>query len=170
MNHDSGMISRRAALAGLAAGALITPAAAQAVRLRAVSVDASPLAQGGAVSYARAVSLYLGSSLRIVFADRVDPSAKGAPTLVARVNTLTLSSFAGGSGRLGRTGADGGNDYLDGTGLLVGPGGAAAGTYPVLAVLDAASAGPWNAPNIDSLRMEALCNQFAWWLRRRMGA
>ena len=168
-NHFSGL-SRRAALAGLGASALAFPARAQGagLRLRAVSVDISALARGGVPFYARTVDLCLAGSMRRVFADIL--GAGNGPTLVARVNSVRLGAFAGGPRRRIFGNSDGGNDSLDGAGLLIAPGGAVSGTFPVLSVLDPASAGSWYASDIDSLRMQALCDHFAWWLRRKMGA
>ena len=172
MSDHTHVFSRRAALMGLGASALALPARAQGagLRLRAVTVDSSPLTRRGADTFARGVDFYLAGSMRRAFAGLIDAGSRGAPTLVARVETISLSAFAGGDGRRSRSGAGGGNDYLDGAGLLIAPGGAVSGTFPVLSVLEAASAGAWNAPDIDSLRMQALCDHFAWWLRRKTGA
>ena len=166
-------LSRRSALAILGAAPLAAaPALAQAraVRFRSVSVDTSPIAQRGATSYARAVSLYLTSSMRRIFAGRIDPSLRDAPTLVARVESVTLSANVGGSnGGFGPT-SGGNNDNLDGAGLLIGPGGGVQARYPILSVLDAEAAGPWYGPDADAHRLEALCDHFAAWLRRKTEA
>ena len=174
MSHETSVISRRTAFAGLAGFAALglpSLAASQgAVQwLRSVSVDTSPISNRGAFAYGRAVNLYLTSALRRTFADRIDPRAKGAPALVARIESVTMTTFVGGNRSRFDGGASGNNDYLDGAGVLIGPGGAARARYPVLSVLDAASSGSWNSPDVDAQRLAALCDHFAWWLRRTMG-
>ena len=162
-------LSRRQALAALAGAASLAafPARAAVGSLRAISVDASAIARHGAPGYARIVERQLAASLARTFADRLDPRDRNAPALVARIDSVYLSDYAGGNrGRYGAA-SSGDNDYIDGVGVLLG--GGAQGTYPILSVLDASSTGPWHAPDVDSRRLAALSDHFAWWLRRKMG-
>jgi hypothetical protein len=183
-------IPRRAALGLLvsaAAGAAWSvgrsaPAAAQALgptpfgggtalpaglRFHDVVVDASRLARLGNEAGAAAVTRDLTHQLHQVFADLMVPHGTGGATLVAKISSLYLADYTGSRAYNGRNGG-GGNDNLDGVGI-VSSGGQVLAEVPILSVLTPSYSGAWYLPDIDQRRVVSICHHFAWWLRREMG-
>ena len=170
-------LTRRTALLALAATPALAaafPAFAQVpgaspaagLRIRSVVVDATRVAALGNPDGADRLAVVLARQMRKVFADLIVPNATDA-TLVARISSLYLVSYAG-SGTFGRRGSGGGDDSLEGVGIVT-AGGRAVSQTSVLAVLDPGYSGPWYLPDIDERRLESIAYQFAWWLRREMG-
>ncbi len=100
--------TRRAILMGWAAGGIVsalsgraraapspTPEAMAGLRFRAVVVDTSRLAALGNPTTAELIGQELGGQARQIFADRLAPGDPRAPTLVIRIHTISLSSYAG---------------------------------------------------------------------------
>lgn len=157
-----------AALLALLGG--IAPAPAQDFgRLGGVSVDVRPLQAYARGSQTQALRADLTEALQRSFADRL---VRGCPTLVVRVNGLSLTPYAGGEG-FGRgcsLGGGGATDYLDGEALLVGRGGEILARHPQLSALPASSGGAWYDPASERRRVAALAEHYAQWLRRRLPA
>lgn len=169
--------TRRAILMGWAAGGIVsalsgraraapTPEAMAGLRFRAVVVDTSRLAALGNPTTAELIGQELGGQARQIFADRLAPGDPRAPTLVIRIDSISLSSYAGDRYR-GR-GGSANTDYLEGAGL-VSAGGRVISATPILSALDANYSGAWYLPDIDQRRIASISHHFAYWLRREMG-
>lgn len=145
-------------------------AAVGGLHFRAIRVDASPIAAHSLPNYARYVESAVMARASGVFADRLTPGDRRAPTLVLRVDSLTISGD-GGFSRRGRAASAFGdvNDYLEGEGLVVAPGGAVLGRYPVLSSLNASYSGSGYLPGADERRVSNIGWHFASWVRRNMG-
>lgn len=166
-------ISRRTvlrALAALPAAALAGCVSTQAqttVYSRLV-VDVSPMRALGAGPWADLFQTALTQAMAREFAGRIVPGERSAPILMARINSVSLNSFAGGGGgdlRFG--GGEASNDYVDGEVMVV----AASGRevlerHPILSAIPSGTAGAWYLPDIDQRRYIALANQFAGWAKR----
>ena len=137
-----------------------------ALRFRAVVVDTSRLAALGNPTVAELIGQELGSQARQTFADRLTPGDARAPTLVIRIDSISLASYAGDSYRAPAGSAD--TDYLEGAGL-VSSGGRVLSATPILSALDAGYSGAWYQPDIDRRRIASISHHFAYWLRREMG-
>jgi hypothetical protein len=161
-------VDRRTAL-GLLAGAMAlgaAPVAAQpAAAYSRIRVDVSRLRQQGLGDYASFIAATLDRSLRRAFAGRI--GQRNAPTLVVRITTIQLASYAGGEGGSWRWGGGGGSssDYLDGEALVV-RGETVVHRHPQLATLPASSGGAWYRPDNEQRRAILLCDAYAQWLAR----
>ena len=88
--------SRRAVMAALLvslAGSRAAGAQTAAARFRAVRVDVAPLVAIGGRGPAEVIAGILPGKLAESFADLLAPADTRAPTLVARIDRITLSSF-----------------------------------------------------------------------------
>jgi hypothetical protein len=165
-----------AALAAAAVGGCVTsrdvplPAGeAAALRLRSVRVDAGPLRARGLAPWADQVRAAMQPELETLFAARLAPGDRQADTLVARVDSISLASWAGGGGGdrwFGGGGSD--TDYMEGYALVIGANGAERARYHILLALPASSAGAWYRPDIDNRRIAGLARTFAGWAHRRV--
>ncbi len=150
--------------AGLAislAGPVPRPLAAQTAsgpRFAAVRVDASGFAAKGMRNFANRIEQTLAPQLRRVFADRMG----GGATLSVAINSVEMANYAGYEFPPDNF------DWMGGVGRVV-AGGKVVAEYPLTVNISASASGPFNLPNIDSLRVNALCNQFAIMLRQQMG-
>lgn len=161
---------------GLAAPAALAqtlaPADIAGLHFRAIRVDASALAARRLPNYARQIEAALTPRATAVFADRLAPGDHRAPSLVLRVDSLTISGDGGFSRRgRGRGASAFGdvNDYLEGEGLVIAPGGAVLGRYPVLSSLNASYSGSSYISGSDERRISNIGWHFASWVRRNMG-
>ena len=156
-----------------AAGAqTLAPGAVAGLHFRAIHVDASAIAARSLPNYARHVEAAVLRRARDVFADRIVAGDSHAPTLVLRVDSLTISGDGGFSRRgRGRAASSFGdvNDYLEGEGLVIAPGGAVIGRYPVLSSLGASYSGSTYISGSDERRVSNIGWHFASWVRRNMG-
>ena len=156
-----------------AAGAqTLAPGAVASLHFRAIHVDASAIAARSLPNYARHVEAAVLRRARDVFADRMAAGDSHAPTLVLRVDSLTISGDGGFSRRSrGRAASAFGdvNDYLEGEGLVIAPGGAVIGRYPVLSSLGASYSGSTYISGSDERRVSNIGWHFASWVRRNMG-
>ena len=162
-------LTRRSALAGLASGCAVVTAGAWAQvpggRFGRVAVDVGPLVGRGGGASAGLIAQLLPAKLASVFADRLAPGEKRLPTLVARIDTLFLSSF----GETRAPGIDslGTMDSMEGAGLVV-VGRKTISITPLRVTLPASYSGAYYLPDIDQKRIDSLCFSFASWLGREM--
>ena len=142
------------------------------LRFRAVRVDASAIAARSAPNYARRIETAVTLRAQEIFADRLAPGDRRAPTLVLKVDSLIISGDGGFSRRQRSRGASAFgdvNDYLEGEGLVVAPGGAVIARYPVLSSLGASYSGSTYISGADDRRISNIGWHFASWVRRNMG-
>lgn len=160
------LVARRGFIAGAAAVAVVPSARAQAqaARFSALRVNAAPLAARGAAGAAALIERIMPEKLRIVFGDIVAPGARGLPVLVARIDTLSLIGLA--DTRPG-TLYSMQQDTMSGAGLVV-AGRTVTAVTPLHVNLPPGYSGTWYLPDIDTRRIDSLCYQFAYWLRREM--
>ncbi|MCW6511147.1 hypothetical protein [Lichenifustis flavocetrariae] len=165
-------LSRRRFLAGatLAAAGLPLRAWAQEtapsapVRFSAVRVDAGPLAARGGGMSAAMIQRVLPGKMKEIFADLLVPASHQAPLLVARIDTLYLSGYAD---AISPGAALQSLDSMDGAGLVV-MGRQVQASTRLHVTLPASYSGAYYLPDIDARRIDSLCTQFAYWLRREM--
>jgi hypothetical protein len=156
-----------------AAGALAPPAFARPVRAAATAATAAPLV----VDVSRLRALGLGPSADLVQNTVVDElRSRPLPTsgrLVVRIDSLSLSAFAGpdGAGGGGGDGNGGGGnfDYMQGEGLVIGPGGEVLRRIPIVMSTPSSSGGPYYLPDVDQRRLMELSRNFARWVERGLG-
>lgn len=144
----------------------LSAADAAALRLRSVDVDVEPLVARGLTPWATLVRSTMKPELNRLFAPRLTPGDKRADRVVARVDSVFLTSWAGGGGDdswFGSTGSD--SDYMEGYALVISPDGAERARYHILLALPASSAGAWYLPDIDNRRVMGLSRVFARWVR-----
>lgn len=163
------VVARRAFLAGsaaviVAAGDVWAQAQQAAARFGGLRVDAAPLANRGAATAAAAIQGIMPAKLQEVFGDLIGPGGRGLPVLVARIDTLYLPGYA--DTRPGNL-YDLQQDTMSGAGVVV-SGRAVQSTTPLHVNLPPSYSGTWYLPDIDTRRIDSLCYQFAYWLRREM--
>ncbi|MFC0219635.1 hypothetical protein FHS82_002044 [Pseudochelatococcus lubricantis] len=159
-----------AALGGCAESRDVPLSAADgaALRLRSVTVDTAPLRALGLTPWANLVQASMQPELDRLFAGRLVPRDKGADRLVARVDSVSLSSWSGGGGG-GRWYSGGGDsDYMDGYAVVIGPDGRERARYHILLALPSSFSGAWYLPDIDNRRIIGLSRTFARWVRDRV--
>lgn len=146
----------------------LSPEAAAALRLRSVTADTRPLAARGLSPWAALVSASMQPELERLFAGRLVPGDRRGDRLVARVDSVSLASWAGGSGG-GRWFSGGGSDsdYMEGYAIIVGADGTERARRRILLALPASSAGAWYLPDIDNRRIANLSRVFAGWVHDR---
>ncbi|WP_131196563.1 hypothetical protein [Lichenihabitans psoromatis] len=161
------MLDRRRFLGAVVAVPLVAVAgsasAQAATSFRAIGVDTSPLLQYGGGGSAAALQRVLPGQMRKVFADLLTPADARAPTLVARIRYMSLTSYAGGY----TVDAIGPNDTIEGDGIVMSGGREIASTH-VLTTLSPSYSGAYYTEGIDAIRVDSLAYQFAYWLRREM--
>jgi hypothetical protein len=159
---------RRRAPAVIAAAALWAFGAASAQaqsRFRTIEVDVAPLRAGGNTDAADRVALELPPLLQKSFAARLAPGDKSAPVLRVRIDFVTLGTAGSAGGPHSIIAAD----FIEGAGVVVGPGGRVVATYPLISNLTAAE--PFNdiGGEGNRLRISNLESSFAQWLPGKMG-
>ena len=163
-------LTRRAALAALggalaALPALGRPAAAQTgATFRAINIDTTQLVGRDAVLVRR----NLARDLPAAFAGRIT-GARGAPTLLVRITSLSLGSYTGSASGGGSGGSTVDTDYMEGEALIVPAGGKTpTARVPMLAAVPSASAGAWYLPDNEERRIAYISSFFASWLTKRV--
>jgi hypothetical protein len=145
----------------------VAAAPTAALYFRAVRVDTAPIAARGMPQFAAELAAVMQASARQVFADRM-VNDRRAPTLVLRIDSVSLAAGVGG-GRRHHRGGEGDRDFIEGVGLVVAANGRILNERPLLTALPSSSAASWNDPNSETRRSAALGGQFAQWLRRELG-
>jgi hypothetical protein len=162
--------SRRDAVLSMAAilapfGASRASPAAAPYRFRAIEVDVNPLREGGDVDSAERIARELPPLLQKSFAGHLAPDDRAAPVLRARIDFVTF----GMQGSAGGPHSTMAIDFIEGAGVVIGPGGRPAATYPLRCSL---------AVNVDlndvtgemgRLRVTNLEQAFAQWLPGKLG-
>jgi hypothetical protein len=150
--------------------ALAAPAFAEGLpdlggeRLSGIRVDVGPLLARGDGLRAQALQADLTRALAAEFAD---VSGGRGPTLVVRLNSLSMNPYVGNQGRSGFGGSMD-SDYLDGEALLIGRRGEVLARHPQLSVVPASSGGAWYDPESERRRVTAIAAHYAGWLRRAL--
>jgi hypothetical protein len=153
------MLDRRAFVAAaLAAPALLATRKASAALGSPVRVDVSRLRAQGLGPNASLIQAALERELA--------GAAAPGTTLVVTVRGISMPSYSGNAGMIGGGGAD---DGMDSEVSVIGPGGRVIATYPIQSSSSPTMAGPWYAPGIDKLRLEAMAKTNAGWIRRYVG-
>ena len=160
------LMSRRAALAGLAGMALL-PAAARAGdwRFRAIEVDVRPLRAGGDTITADWISRDLPALLRNRFAAHMAPNDPRAPVLRARIDQVRL----GVDGSAGiEPGGPSAIDWIEGEGIVIGGGGRQVAHIPLQAAVHVKLISD-PGQTLGQERIGNLAASFAQWLPGKMG-
>ena len=146
--------------AALAALIALGSSATAQIRFSSVTVEAE-----AANALARRA---LQPHLNAAFAGQTGPRA--GQRLVVRITTVMLTANpSGGFARSGRLGAGSDErDYLEGTAFVVGPAGRVISRTPLLVSQQGSSGGAWYLPDNELRRLDALGQQYAMWLRRKI--
>ena len=161
---DDFRINRRNALLGLAALPFATAARAQAAKytFRSIEVDVAPVRALGDSFTPPVVASELQAALAKTFAPYL---GKSGYTLRARVDHVTYGQtpshptwFAGDS-----------KDFIDGAGLVVGPGGKVIASYPLMTFVDVSFSHDGGSEDDIRRRATELADVFARWLPGQMG-
>ena len=142
-------------------------AATGQVRFKAIKVDVSPLAENGLGPEAAWMAEDLPGRLRQAFAARLAPRDAAAPTLVVRIDRMTLGESGGGGTQ--PFGLGGARAALEGAGAIVAPNGKVVATYPLFTTQIAFTGGPVYEVGTERRRVADLANSFAYWLPGQMG-
>jgi hypothetical protein len=165
------VLSRRSAFCAFAAtlAAPLLPAGASAqptTRFRAIEVDVNNVRRSGDNVSADRIQRELPPLLQKSFAAHLAPGDRSAPVLRARVDLVTYGSNGSAQDPTNPFGA---KDYIEGAGLVIGPGGRVIATYPLLAAVIA-------RPDLTDItgqsgrsRTSNLAASFAQWLPGKMG-
>lgn len=168
---DSLLISRRSAIMALAA-AVACPVLAygeqsplSGPRFRSIEVDVSGVRESGDPISARWVAEELPAFLHKTFAPYLTPGDRRAPVLLARIDLVTLGTEGSGGGLNSIDAVD----YIEGAGVVVGPGGRKIATYPLLSAVHARPAEDSGSGVSGRTRISNLALSFAQWLPGKMG-
>jgi hypothetical protein len=104
----------------------------------------------------------VGAHLRSAFADRIASAGRQIAVLAVEIDSVETAIYAGYELPPDNL------DWMRGTGRIL-VGGHVVGEYPLTVNISASASGPCNLPDIDALRVSALCNQFPIMPRREMG-
>ena len=169
MNSQS--ISRLSAIVALAAAAVGPVIAsgeqssASAPRFRAIKVDVSGVRESGDPISADWIAEELPADLQKTFASYLAPGDPRAPVLLARIDLVTLGTEGSGGG-LNSTQAV---DYIQGAGVVLGPGGRQIAAYPFFSAVHAYPAEDSAGGVSGRTRISNLALSFANFLPGKMG-
>jgi hypothetical protein len=137
------------------------------VHFRAIKIDVTPLASNSVEPTASWLAQALLVSLQSVFANRLAPGDRSAPTLVVRIDSV----FLGGSGNgiFDATGADRARDNIQGASIIVAPSGRTMASYPIFDVLYSYTGGSNYEVGSEHRRINELAAGLAQWLPGQMG-
>lgn len=149
--------TRRALLAGLALSPLAacaTPREAPLglARVRAVRIDAAPLAAKGVSNWAARLRAAAEAEVPTRFAGALAPADRAAPDLTLSITAAWLYPYAGSPGD---DGDDDFFDWIEAT-LTVSGGNRQATTRHLFVRQPPTASGPWYRPGIDDIRTERL--------------
>ena len=168
---NSRWISRRSAIAALAA-AVTCPVfvsgeqlPAAALRFRAIKVDVSGVRESGDPISADWVAQELPDDLRKVFARYLAPGDSRAPILLARIDLVTLGTEGSGGGLNSIDAVD----YIQGAGVVLGPGGRQIAAYSFFTAVHARPAEDSASGVSGRTRVSNLALSFANFLPGKMG-
>jgi hypothetical protein len=162
--------------AAVAAGAYLLGSAAMAANgpplppgahFRAIKVDVSPVAHDVGEPTAGWLAQALPGELQAVFAGRLAPGDRSAPTLVVRIDRVFFGNS--GIGLLGPAGATEAIDNIEGAGIVVGANGGTLGVYPLFNALNNYTGGVNYETGAAQSRVNSLAHSFAYWLPGQMG-
>ena len=171
---DNRLVTRRAALTALTAlGAFaaapgIAMAAVPNGSFSSIRIDLTPLRKNGDDEVADWVAAVLPAALHQSFASYLTPGARGAPTLVARIDQVIIGPSH--SGGFGGNPVQDAIDGIEGVGIVVGPRGQEIASYPLYSAVGADTY--INMPyqlDITRRRVETVAQSFAQWLPGKMG-
>lgn len=149
--------TRRALLAGLALAPLVactTPGEAPLglARVRAVRIDAAPLAAKGVSNWAARLRAAAEAAVPTSFAGALAPADRTATDLTLSITAAWLYPYVGSPGD---DGDDAFFDWIEAT-LTVSGGGRATTTRRLFVRQPPTASGPWYRPGIDDIRTERL--------------
>ena len=165
-------ISRRSAIAALAAAVACPvlasgePSPAAALRFRSIKVDVSGVRESGDATSAEWVAQELPEDLRKTFARYLAPGDSRAPILLARIDLVTLGTEGSSGGGANGTQAV---DYIQGAGIVLGPGGRQIAAYPFFTSVPAYPAEDSASGVSGRTRVSNLALSFANFLPGKMG-
>jgi len=168
---NSQLVSRRSAIVALAAAVACPVLArgeqlpASAPRFRAIKVDVSGVRESGDPISAEWVAQELPEDLRKTFARYLAPGDSRAPILLARIDLVTLGTEGSGGG-VNSTQAV---DYIQGAGVVLGPGGRQIASYPFFSAVHAYPAEDSASGVSGRTRVSNLALSFANFLPGKMG-
>lgn len=134
-------------------------------RVRAVTVDVSPLVDKGLPNYAEKVAALARPALARAFADILAPNDRAAPTVTVTISEIHLTAAQGSSGG-GFLDGPGADDQIVGRLETSAANGLPVLGRPLFATRSPADAGPWYLPDIDDRRLAKLVDLYAIWARR----
>ncbi|MGL4243164.1 MAG: hypothetical protein ACRCTI_18780 [Beijerinckiaceae bacterium] len=153
---------------GLAAAGLVALSAGAAAAqgpsvFREVRVDLSGLPPGAAETR-RAIGVCLSQNLPVALAGRLNPAARGAPVLVVRPTNVWLAPPATPSGdeQFGGRPELSSPDSMEGEAIVGGT------RIPLRVSGGFASSSPIAALQVAYQRTDTLCQNFAYWLARKI--
>jgi hypothetical protein len=165
------LISRRSAIAALAATvacpilAYGEQSAAPGLRFRAIKVDVSGVRESGDTTSAEWLAQDLPEDLRKVFTPYLAPGDSRAPILLARIDLVTLGTEGSGGGLNSIDAVD----YIQGAGVVLGPGGRQIAAYPFFTAVHAYPAEDSASGVSGRTRVSNLALSFANFLPGKMG-
>ena len=165
-------ISRRSVITALAAAGACPALAygeqssASGLRFREIKVDVSGVRDSGDTTAAEWIAHDLPEDLRKTFALYLAPGDSRAPILLARIDLVTLGTGGSGGGSPNSTQAV---DYIEGAGIVIGPGGRQIAAYPFFSAVHAFPA-EYSASGVSGrTRIYNLALSFANFLPGKMG-
>ncbi len=160
--------------AGIALAAFLATAAAaenaslpSGAHFRAIRVDVAPLASSVGEPTAGWMAEALPGRLQAVFANRLAPADRAAPTLVVRIDRVFLGESGNGIGAA--AGAARARDHVHGAGVVVAPDGRTIATSPFWDVLYNYTGGSNYEVGTEQRRVNELAAGLAYWLPGQMG-
>jgi hypothetical protein len=162
-----------AAIGAVALGFFASAASAEGPSLppgahfRAIKIDVAPLAGSVGDPTATWMAEALPAPLQTVFADRLTPGDRSAPTLVVRIDRVFLGES--GNGIFDAAGADRARDNVEGAGLVVAPNGRTIASYRIFDVLYNYTGGTNYEVGTERRRINELAAGVAHWLPGQLG-
>ncbi|MCP8937064.1 hypothetical protein NK718_00905 [Alsobacter sp. SYSU M60028] len=166
---DGARLTRRILLAGgasLALAGCVTAQVSTPQRYSAVIVDVDTLRAKGLGLFADRVQAGIADAASRLLAGMVNPSDKSAPKLVLRITSVSFTEpMSEGPG--GGSGSGESTDYMEGEALIVSKG-AVIERVPMLGGYTSRWFDVLN-PMGDPLRLQALCDFWVGWMRKKLG-